>query len=189
MTYDIILSGVGGQGVLSLAAIIATAAKEEGLQVRQAEVHGMAQRGGAVMSHMRISDSTIYSDLVSKGGADMILSMEPLESLRYTEYLKPDGVVVTSSVPFINIPNYPVEADVLKQVKTLPKSILIDSRALAKEVGNMKAGNMIMVGAGSNFLPLSRESLEKAISLIFGRKGQKMVDLNIQALTAGANAS
>ncbi len=188
MTYDIILSGVGGQGVLSLAAIIATAAKEEGLQVRQAEVHGMAQRGGAVMSHLRISDSPIYSDLVSKGGADMILSMEPLESLRYTDYLKPEGVVVTSSVPFINIPDYPAQESLLEQVKSLPKSVLIDSKELAREVGNPKAGNMIMVGGASNFLPLSKESLEKAVSLIFGRKGEEVVARNIEALEKGAAA-
>jgi indolepyruvate ferredoxin oxidoreductase beta subunit len=188
MTYDIILCGVGGQGVLSLAAIIAMASKEEGLQVRQAEVHGMAQRGGAVMSHLRISDGPIYSDLVSKGGADMILSMEPLESLRYTDYLKPEGVVVTSSIPFINIPNYPELEEILNKIKALPKSVLIDSKSLAKEVGNLKAGNMIMVGGGSNFLPLSRKSLEKAVSLIFGRKGQDMVDKNIQALELGAKA-
>lgn len=188
MKYDIILCGVGGQGVLSLAAIIATAAKEAGLQVRQAEVHGMAQRGGAVMSHLRISDTTIYSDLVSKGGGDMILSMEPLESLRYTDYLKPDGVVVSSLVPFINIPNYPNKEDILKKVKNLPKSILVDSKSLAREVGNMKAGNMIMVGAASNFLPLSKDSLEKAVSLIFGRKGQDIVKKNIQALMMGSKA-
>jgi indolepyruvate ferredoxin oxidoreductase beta subunit len=188
MTYDIILCGVGGQGVLSLAAIIAMASKEEGLQVRQAEVHGMAQRGGAVMSHLRISDGPIYSDLVSKGGADMILSMEPLESLRYTDYLKPEGVVVTSSIPFINIPNYPELEEILNKIKALPKSVLIDSKSLAKEVGNLKAGNMIMVGGASNYLPLSRKSLEKAISLIFGRKGQDMVDKNIQALELGAKA-
>lgn len=188
MTYDIILSGVGGQGVLSLAAIIATAAKEEGLQVRQAEVHGMAQRGGAVMSHLRIADGTIYSDLVSKGGADMILSMEPLESLRYTDYLKPDGVVVTSSVPFINIPNYPGEEDVLTKVRSLPQSVLIDSRSLAKEAGNTRAGNMIMVGGASNYLPLKRESLEKAVRLIFGRKGDEVVGKNILALDLGSKA-
>ena len=189
MKYDIILCGVGGQGVLSLAAIIATAAKEEGLNVRQAEVHGMAQRGGAVMSHLRISDDTIYSDLVSKGGADLILSMEPLESLRYTDYLKPDGAVVTSSVPFVNIPDYPSEEGLLEKVRALPLSVLIDSKALAREAGNMKAGNMIMVGGASSFLPLSRSSLEKAVTLIFGRKGRDMVEKNIEALAMGARAA
>ncbi len=189
MKYDIILCGVGGQGVLSLAAIIAMAAKEEGLNVRQAEVHGMAQRGGAVMSHLRISDDTIYSDLVSKGGADLILSMEPLESLRYTDYLKPDGVVVTSSVPFINISNYPSEEEVFGKVRALPKSVLIDSKELAKEAGNPKAGNMIMVGGASAFLPLSKDSLEKAVSQLFGRKGQEIVAKNIEALEMGARAA
>ena len=119
----------------------------------------------------------------------MILSMEPLESLRYTDYLKPDGVVVTSSVPFINIPNYPEEADVLGKVKALPKAVLLDSKALAKEVGNMKAGNMIMVGGASNFLPLKKESLEKAVTQIFGRKGSEIVAKNIDALEKGAAAA
>lgn len=186
MTFDIILCGVGGQGVLSLAAIIAASAKEEGLHVKQAEVHGMAVRGGAVVSHLRLSDSTIYSDLVSRGGADMILSMEPLESLRYTEYLKEDGVVISSKTPVENIANYPDIDDILNRVRNLNKSVLIDAYELAKQAGAPRVINMVMVGAASKYLPVKKASIKKAAAILFARKGNAVVELNEKALLLGA---
>lgn len=185
MKYDIILAGVGGQGVLSVAAGIATGAMLQGLNVRQSEVHGMAQRGGAVMSHLRLSDEEIPGDLVGKGSADMILSMEPLESLRYLEYLNKSGKLVTATAPVVNIPNYPDEAEVLSAVESTGVSVSVDARAIAKESGNMKAANMAMVGAASNFIPVSRENIEKAIEMMFGSKGDKVVQQNINAFRAG----
>src|SRR4030042_5605627 len=107
MKQDIILAGVGGQGILSIAFVIAGAALEDGLEVKQAEVHGMSQRGGAVQSHLRLSQERIFSDLIPKGEADLILSVEPLEALRYVDYLRPEGMVVSSRPPFVNIPDYP----------------------------------------------------------------------------------
>jgi indolepyruvate ferredoxin oxidoreductase beta subunit len=188
MKYDIILCGVGGQGVLSVAAAIASAAAAEGLQVRQSEVHGMAQRGGAVMSHLRISDEVIPGDLVPKGAGDMILSMEPLEALRYTEYLKPEGICITAMAAFENIPDYPDMESVLSRVNSLPNSRIIDAAALAKEVGNRRAVNMVMVGAASSHLPLPEESLKSAITTLFARKGEKIVGMNIDAFTMGRDA-
>ena len=188
MKYDIILCGVGGQGVLSVAAAIATAAASEGLKVRQSEVHGMAQRGGAVMSHLRLSDETIPGDLVPRGRADLIISMEPLEALRYTEYLKPEGICITAKSPFENIPNYPEMDSVLSKVESLPNSRLIDAAALAKDVGNRRAVNMVIVGAASTFLPLSEESLKSAITTLFTRKGEKIVEMNINAFSRGRDA-
>ena len=188
MKYDIILCGVGGQGVLSVAAAIASAAAAEGLQVRQSEVHGMAQRGGAVMSHLRISDDVIPGDLVARGGGDMILSMEPLEALRYTEYLKPDGVCISAMAAFENIPDYPDVENVLARVESLPNSRLVDAAALAKKAGNHRAVNMVIVGAASAFLPLSEEALESAIRSLFSRKGEKIVQMNLEAFSLGRDA-
>jgi len=185
MKYDIILSGVGGQGVLSLAAIIASSAMKEGLQVKQAEVHGMAQRGGAVVSNLRLSDSEIESDLIPNGTASMILSMEPLEGLRYLHYLKDDGALVTSTDPFINIPNYPEQDKLNEKIKSLPKSILVDAEKLAKEAGSARATNTVMLGAASHFLPVKEETLRTLIREMFGRKGDNIVEMNLKAFAMG----
>ncbi|MDC7227576.1 MAG: indolepyruvate oxidoreductase subunit beta [Spirochaetales bacterium] len=185
MKYDIILAGVGGQGVLSVAAGIATGAMLQGLQVRQSEVHGMAQRGGAVMSHLRISDTEIPGDLVGEGSADMILSMEPLEALRYLAYLKPDGKLVTASDPFINIPNYPDEELIKSKVDATGAGVVVDAKAIAKESGNLRAANMAMVGAASTFLPVEQKNIEKAIENMFASKGDTIIEQNIKAFRAG----
>ena len=185
MTYDIILAGVGGQGVLSVAAGIATGAMLQGLNVRQSEVHGMAQRGGAVMSHLRISDEKIPGDLIGRGSADMVLSMEPLEALRYLAYLKPDGKLVTASNPVINIPNYPDENEILRNVKSTGVSVVVDAKAIAKESGNMRASNMAMVGAASKFLPVKQEIIEEAIKRMFDSKGGTIIEQNITAFRTG----
>jgi indolepyruvate ferredoxin oxidoreductase beta subunit len=188
MKYDIILSGVGGQGVLSLAAVIATAASKAGFRVRQSEVHGMAQRGGAVMAHMRISDSEIYSDLIGYGTADMILSMEPLESLRYLPWLSPQGIVVTSTAYVKNIPNYPEESEILKALGEVKSIRLVDDKALAKEAGSPKAGNMVIVGAASSYLPLGMDVLKSAVDTLFSQKGVQIVQGNYKALELGSQA-
>jgi indolepyruvate ferredoxin oxidoreductase beta subunit len=181
MTYDIILAGVGGQGVLSLAAIVARAAMIDGLFVRQSEVHGMAQRGGAVLAHLRISDAKIAGDLVPSGGADMILAMEPLESLRYLSYLKPDGIVVSAAESFVNIPDYPPIDAVLGAVRALPRSRLVDAAAIAKEAGSPRAVNMALAGAASLLVPIKLESLESCIEELFGRKDPKAAAINRKA--------
>lgn len=185
MKYDILLAGVGGQGVLSIAAIISQAAMAEGLQVRQSEVHGMSQRGGGVQAHLRISDSEIYSDLIPKGSADMILSMEPLESLRYLEFLCPQGVIITSSVPFKNIDNYPNLDELLENIKKIPRSVLVDSQKLASEAGNLRTENMVLVGVALNYIPINKATVETAVCNRFGSKDPKLVDINCRALGLG----
>ena len=185
MKYDILLCGVGGQGVLSIAAIIALSAMADGLQVRQSEVHGMSQRGGGVQAHLRISDSRIASDLIPTGQADMILSMEPLESLRYLSSLSTSGVVITSDAPFVNIPNYPDVQKVYDTISALPKSRIVKSAELAKEAGNAKAENMVLVGAALDHIPVSRATVENAIKERFATKDPKLVDINIKALQLG----
>jgi indolepyruvate ferredoxin oxidoreductase beta subunit len=189
MKKDIILAGVGGQGVLSIAAIIARAAVAEGFAVRQSEVHGMAQRGGAVLAHLRISDEPIASDLVPRGGADLILSMEPLESLRYAAWLSPSGALVTAVEPFVNIPNYPEPGEILKAVRSFPVSRIPEAAALAKEAGQARAVNMVMVGAASPFLPLKAETLEDTITAAFASKGAQVAETNVKAFRLGREAS
>jgi indolepyruvate ferredoxin oxidoreductase beta subunit len=182
MKYDIILAGVGGQGVLSLAAIIARAAMIDGLFVRQSEVHGMAQRGGAVLAHLRISDSAIAGDLVPAGAADMILAMEPLESLRYLSFLKPEGIVVSASEPFLNIPDYPELEKVLGAVRGLPRSLLVDAAGIAKEAGSPRAVNMALAGAASLLLPVKLESIERGVDELFGAKDPQAAQVNRRAI-------
>lgn len=185
MKRDIILAGVGGQGVLSLAAIIARAAVSAGLQVRQSEVHGMAQRGGAVLAHLRISDGPIASDLVPAGSADLILSMEPVESLRYLGHLAPSGALVTAAEAFINIPDYPDLATIHDAIRQLPVYRLVEAEKLAKEAGLPKAVNMVMVGAASPFLPVSADDLRATICELFASKEPSVVAANQAAFELG----
>lgn len=186
MTYNILLAGVGGQGVLSLAAVIAKAAMAAGLEVRQSEVHGMSQRGGGVQAHLRIADGPVYSDLIPSGGADMILSMEPLEALRYLPVLRPDGVVVTASEPVVNIPDYPDLESVLAAIRALPSAKIVDAEEIAKQAGNPKAVNMALVGAAGTWLPLSEEVIADSVRDMFARKDPRVIDANMKALALGA---
>jgi len=185
MKRDIILAGVGGQGILSIAAVIGMAAVESGLYLKQAEVHGMSQRGGAVQSHLRISDSQIASDLIPEGSCDMILSVEPMEALRYLPFLAKDGWVVTSTKTFENIEDYPAEEKLFEEIRLIENHVLIDAFSIARELGSQKISNMVMLGAASDYLELSAESLEGAMNTLFGRKGEEVVALNIKALKAG----
>ncbi len=185
MKYDMILAGVGGQGVLSIAATIALAAVSEGLRIKQAEVHGMSQRGGAVQSHLRLSDRPIFSDLVPEGQADMILAMEPMEALRYVSFLSPAGVIVTDSAPVVNISDYPDPEAVLAAVRAFPRAHLVDATQVAREMHNPRGSNMVLLGAASLFLPLSSQTLETAIEQMFIRKGAAVVEKNIEAFRAG----
>ena len=185
MKSDIILSGVGGQGILSIAATIGMAALVNNLHLKQAEVHGMSQRGGAVQSHLRISEKEIASDLIPLGKADLIISVEPMESLRYLPFLSDKGWLVTNTTPFVNIPNYPKMEGVLTEIEKLPHHIAINADEIAKKVKSPRSSNIVMLGAASPFLDVPYESLENGLNKIFGRKGEKIVNLNIEALKAG----
>lgn len=189
MKTDIILSGVGGQGILSIAAVIGEAAVKNNLYMKQAEVQGMSQRGGDVQSNLRISDQPIASDLIAKGSADLIISLEPMEALRYLPYLKADGCVVTNCTPLINIPDYPSIDEVLAEVKKIKNNVIIDVDSIAKEVGSPRVSNIVMLGASLPFLGIPSEMVEDGIRSIFGRKGEEIVNLNLKALAAGKSAS
>jgi indolepyruvate ferredoxin oxidoreductase beta subunit len=186
---DILFAGVGGQGVLSMAAVIGHAAAAEGLRAKQSEVHGMAQRGGAVQAHLRIADDVIESDLVPLGAADLILSLEPVEALRYLAYLSPGGALVTSGDPFRNIPDYPDVAALVARIRTLPRAIVVDAGRLATAAGDVQAVNTVMVGAASHVLPLPPESLEAALVAIYARKGDAVVAANRRAFRLGREAA
>ena len=185
MKTDIILAGVGGQGILSIAAAIGLAAVDQKLYIKQAEVHGMSQRGGDVQSNLRLSDKEIASDLIPLGGADIILSIEPMEALRYLPYLSKNGWVITNTIPFININNYPETEQVIAELEKLPRCITIDADQIAKESGSPKSSNMVMLGAAAPFLGIPFESLEEAIRQLFGKKGNEIVEANLKALRAG----
>ncbi len=185
MKTNIILAGVGGQGILTIAAILDTAALNSNLNIKQSEVHGMSQRGGAVQCHVRISDKEIFSDLIPLGKADLIISVEPMELLRYVPFLKKNGYLITDSNPFENIVNYP-EVEKLKEViNSHSNSIIIDAKQTAKDLGNSKATNIVLLGAASTLIPLNEEALVNAIKLLFERKGERIVNKNLKAFYKG----
>ena len=190
MKRDIILAGVGGQGILSIATVIGEAALKDGLYLKQAEVHGMSQRGGDVQSNLRLSSEPIYSDLIAKGGADIIISLEPMEALRYLPYLKPEGWIVSSCKPFVNIPNYPDIEQVLEHIKAVKNHVLLDVEVLAKEAGApLQAANMVLLGAAIPMLGIDHDKIVAGVERIFARKGEAVVAANIAAIEAGYTAS
>ncbi len=189
MTRNVILAGVGGQGLLSIAAVLGEAARAEGLQLKQVEVHGMAQRGGVVQSHVRYGNAVIHSDLIREGTANLILSLEPMEALRHLPFLAPTGTVVTSSAPLRNIPGYPDIADLLDEIGALPARRLIDAETLAEEAGTARCANMVMLGAGAPFLAISEDALIDGIEGIFAGKGTSIVETNIRGFRLGLEAS
>lgn len=185
MKKDIILSGVGGQGILSIATVIGKAALKDNLYMKQAEVHGMSQRGGDVQSNLRISDRPIASDLIPSGKCDLIISLEPMESLRYLKYLNKEGWLVTNEMPFINIPNYPDHELVMTEINKLPQKIVLNVDQVAKEVGSIRVANIVLLGATTPFLGIDYEKIQSSIQEIFERKGDAVVEMNLKALAAG----
>lgn len=185
MKSDIVLAGVGGQGILTIATILGAAALNENLYLKQAEVHGMSQRGGDVQSNLRLSSDPIHSDLIPLGGADLIVSLEPMEALRYLPFLSDKGWIVTNSLPFVNIDNYPEMSVVEEELARCPRVITFDMEALAKEVATARSSNLVLLGAASPFIDLAPEKIEDAIRALFLPKGEKIVDANIAAFRAG----
>ena len=186
MKKDIILCGVGGDGIVSVAKIISDAALNLGMNVKQSEIHGMSQRGGSVFSHLRISSEPIFADVIPEGKADIILSSEPMEALRYLPFLAPDGCVITNSDPFVNITNYPDIEKVHAELKKLNKCVSFNANEIAKQLH--ARGNMVLLGAAAPYLEIDFAELEKAIQNIFGRKGEEVVNTNLAAIRAGRDA-
>lgn len=185
MKKDIILSGVGGQGILSIATVIGKAALDAGLHIKQAEVHGMSQRGGDVQSNLRIASDEIASDLIPRGAADIIISLEPMEALRYLPWLSTDGWVITNTAPFVNIPNYPEDEALQRELAALPHVVTLDVDAIAKSAASPRAANIVLLGAAAPFLGIAADKLEAGIRAIFARKGDQIVEMNLAAFRAG----
>lgn len=189
MKSDIILAGVGGQGILSIAAVLGLAASHQDLFIKQSEIHGMSQRGGAVHAHVRISDQEIASDLIPKGQADMILSVEPMESLRYLPFLAKNGWLITNNKPFRNIPDYPSETEIESTIKSLPHHIIVAADHIASEIKSRRSSNMVVLGAAIPFLTFQWADFEFGIRTLFARKGEEVVQKNLEALKAGQSFS
>lgn len=187
MKKDIILAGVGGQGILSIASIIGMAAIDDGLYLKQSEVHGMSQRGGDVVSNLRISDREIASDLIPEGRADMVISIEPMESLRYIPLLSPAGWLITNSSPHKNINNYPDLGEIFSEIKKVKNHLIIDADNIATRLGSGRMANTVILGAALSHLGIDVNKIEQAIVKIFKRKGNDIVDLNLKALKEGYN--
>lgn len=189
MKTDLIIAGVGGQGILSMGAIIGLAALEEGLHVKQSETHGMSQRGGAVVAHVRLSDRAVFADLIHHGQADLILAVEPMEALRQLPFLKKDGYLITNTDPFTNLPNYPEIGKIEEALNRLPKVLKIDATDLIRNIGHIKSSNILMLGALSAFVHISVQAFEKGIETVFAGKGEDVVELNKQAFHLGRKAA
>lgn len=189
MKKDIILAGVGGQGILTIATIIGEAAAKAGVNLKQAEVHGMSQRGGDVQSTLRLSTEPIYSDLIREGAADLIISMEPMEALRYVPYLVEEGWIVTSSHPFKNIPNYPDEQQLMSELEKMPHTAALPIEDLARQNSMPKSANVVLLGMAARYIEiLSAEELRESIKRVFASKGEAVVEMNLRAFDLGLNA-
>lgn len=187
--FNIVIAGVGGQGVLLASKVLAESALVSGMDVKQNEVHGMAQRGGSVISFVRIGEK-VFSPVVMPGTADLLISFEPLEALRYAHYLKPGGMMVYNKVTInpstvaSGMATYP--ADVEDQIaKACTNSHGIDALSIAMVAGNAKAVNMVMVGAVVKNLPFEAKIVEAVVRDISRDKG---AEVNLKALNGGAAA-
>ncbi len=189
MKYDVVLAGVGGQGVLSVGLVLATCARADGFEVKMSEVHGMAQRGGSVNATLRISDAPIHGCLIPQGTADLVLATEPLEALRYASELAPTGTLITSTEPHRNIPDYPPIEDLLRRILALPRAITVEARRLASQAGSTKAVNLVMAGAASSLVPIRPSTFETQIRRVFGTKGDRIVEINLAAFELGREAA
>lgn len=189
MKADVVLGGVGGQGVLTIAALLAETARRDGLDVRQAEVHGMAQRGGAVQAMVRMSDVALHSGLVARGGADLVVGLEPVEALRYLPYLASGGRLVAAADPVENVADYPDLAVVLADLRAVPGAIVVPALDLAAGAGSRRAANVVMAGAALPFLPVDPVTMEIVVAEAFAAKGERVVDANLAALRAGSAAA
>ncbi len=170
---------------MSVATILGVAALKEGHNIKQAEVHGMSQRGGDVQSTLRISSTPIHSDLIPFGKADLIVSLEPMEALRYLPSLSQEGWIVTSMASFVNIPNYPEIIEIEKELEKCGNVIAFDMEEMAKEVASPRSSNMVLLGAASHFIEITSDKIEDAIKSVFASKGETIVEANIKAFRAG----
>jgi indolepyruvate ferredoxin oxidoreductase beta subunit len=149
----------------------------------------MSQRGGAVVAELRISADVIHSDLVPGGAADLLVGLEPVEALRYTDRLRPGGTLITAADPLENIPDYPDLDAVRAAVAGIPGSVLVEASALAKEAGSPRSANIVMAGAASVLLPIDPDTVAGCIADFFASKGDRVVETNLRAFASGRAAA
>lgn len=185
---NILIAGVGGQGVVLAGNILGEAALADGYDVKKTDTLGMAQRGGSVVSHIRFADS-VFSPLIQQGEVDVIIAFEKLEAARWCHYLKAGGLIVINNLalPPLSVSFgtdcYPDDATILAAMRPLTKNIrIIDGSRRARELGNSRLLNTFVLGYCSLFLPLKAETIKKTIAR---RLPQKLVKMNLDAFEAG----
>lgn len=184
--FDLLITGVGGQGAILASDIIGKAAVTAGLSIRAAETHGMAQRGGSVVNHIRIGQT--YGSMIPKKGADLMLALEPMEAVRYLDFLKDGGIIIVNTQPVVPVTvtsgqaKYPEVSDILDALseKYIVKAFNADE--LAFEAGSRLAMNVVMVGAVSGYLPIPKETLIESVKALVP---QKTIEVNLRAFEAG----
>ncbi len=185
MKINLVISGVGGQGVVTIARLLAAAGLRDGLHVIQGELHGMSQRGGAVHAQLRFDNEVIESPQVPIGRADILLGVEPVEALRNIGWLHPKGRVITAIRPIENVPNYPPIEDILENIRALPNSLLVDAHTIASDAGSARSENFVMAGAAAAFLPIDPETMRACILEKSKHWAEKDRAAAIKALDAG----
>ncbi len=183
--HGIVLSGVGGQGVLSLAQIVLEALRRSGFHALQSEIHGMSQRGGSVHAQVCFSEVPLTSPIIDEGCAELLIALEPLEALRYTAMLRMNGHLVVSEEPQTDMEGYPPLDDVYAALKTVRGVHLVDTEDLARRLGHRQAGGMALLGMASAFLPVSNEIWQEVITQRFESKGARVTEKNLEAFHAG----
>jgi indolepyruvate ferredoxin oxidoreductase beta subunit len=183
--HGIVLSGVGGQGVLSLAQIALEALRRSGLQALQSEIHGMSQRGGSVHAQVCFSEAPLTSPIIDEGCADLLIALEPLEALRYVAMLRMNGHLVVSEEPQVNMEGYPPLEDVYAALKAVRGAHLVDTEDLARRLNHRQAGGMALLGMASKYLPVPVETWHEVIRERFEAKGLRVCEKNLEAFEAG----
>ncbi len=183
--HGIVLSGVGGQGVLSLAQILLEALRRSGLHALQSEIHGMSQRGGSVHAQVCYADTPLSSPIIDEGCADLLIALEPLEALRYVSMLRVDGHLVVAEEPEVNMEGYPPLDDVYAALKAVPGAHLLDTEDLARRLNHRQAGGMALLGMASRFLPVEEGVWREVIAQRFESKGPRVAEKNLEAFAAG----
>jgi indolepyruvate ferredoxin oxidoreductase beta subunit len=183
----VVVAGVGGQGVISVAQLILLSAWRSGFQALQSEIHGMSQRGGAVNSHVVFGRQPVSSPMVMDGSGSLLIAMEPLEALRHLSLLRPDAALVVSANPVRNIDDYPDEEKVRGELEKVTGVTAIDTAAHAARLRHRQAPGMILLGAASRHLPFGPETWNEVIAEYFDQKGGAVVDKNREAFALGAS--
>ena len=185
MSCKIIVSGVGGQGAITIAQLILGAAFKDNLYALQSEVHGMSQRGGAVNAHVIVSSMEVFSPVVMAGDGDILISLEPLETLRYLPLLKSGAHVIAAMEPVVNMDNYPEREELMGALARIPGVQLIDTETHSRALNAKKSGNIILLGVAARHMGIASARWREALTERFAGKGEAIITKNIEAFECG----